>query len=460
MPPGVVGQIHIAGSKEAPGDRNRPNPTAERFVEIGLDDGPVRLLHRTGGFGRRRADGTVERLGESGPRASPRTNRGAANEAAPPVTATERCIAAIWQDLLGIPRVDVHDNFYDLGGHSLLSLQAIARIERATGVQLHPQEVALQSLGQLAAHCDRITGGLALQLVGETDADARDQAFAREADRGQTASPASATAPIVAGDDSRQPFFFGPDGELFGCLQVPQSGARNTGVVVCPPFGQEHIQAHRSLVQLAGRLARAGLPVLRFDHFGCGDSAGACDEGSIERWTEDVGIALDEMRERCGVATISLIGLRLGGALAATAAATRGDVRSLVLWDPVVRGTDYLRELREMQRRMLAFAYVAPSHATSIEEVLGFPLHDRLKRDLAGIDLHALADCPAEHVLLLDSGAQERLTELAARLEQLPLRLDHRHVQDLQVWLEEPSPGLVPNRALEAIVAWLVERQP
>ncbi|MFW9261387.1 amino acid adenylation domain-containing protein [Nostoc sp. CALU 546] len=38
----------------------------------------------------------------------------------PPATEVEQIIATIWQDLLGIKKVGIHDNFFDLGGHSLL----------------------------------------------------------------------------------------------------------------------------------------------------------------------------------------------------------------------------------------------------------------------------------------------------------------------------------------------------
>ena len=38
----------------------------------------------------------------------------------PPQTETEQIIARIWQEVLDVERVGVHDNFFDLGGHSLL----------------------------------------------------------------------------------------------------------------------------------------------------------------------------------------------------------------------------------------------------------------------------------------------------------------------------------------------------
>jgi acyl carrier protein len=41
----------------------------------------------------------------------------------PPRTEIERTIAGLWQEALGIERVGLHDNFFSLGGHSLLLVQ-------------------------------------------------------------------------------------------------------------------------------------------------------------------------------------------------------------------------------------------------------------------------------------------------------------------------------------------------
>ncbi len=54
-----------------------------------------------------------------------------ANYAAPQ-TDIERALAAIWQDVLKVERVGVHDNFFDLGGHSLLIVQVHTRLKSIT----------------------------------------------------------------------------------------------------------------------------------------------------------------------------------------------------------------------------------------------------------------------------------------------------------------------------------------
>jgi amino acid adenylation domain-containing protein len=53
-----------------------------------------------------------------------------------PRGAIEESIAAIWQELLGIERVGVRDNLFDLGAHSLLIIQAHARIVAEIGVSI------------------------------------------------------------------------------------------------------------------------------------------------------------------------------------------------------------------------------------------------------------------------------------------------------------------------------------
>jgi acyl transferase domain-containing protein len=53
-----------------------------------------------------------------------------------PADATENKIAEIWESLLGIDRVGIQDNFFDLGGHSLIAIQIISRLREAFSIEL------------------------------------------------------------------------------------------------------------------------------------------------------------------------------------------------------------------------------------------------------------------------------------------------------------------------------------
>ncbi|MBC8427806.1 non-ribosomal peptide synthetase [bacterium] len=68
-----------------------------------------------------------------------------------PHTPIASLIAEVWQEVLGVEKVGVYDNFFDLGGHSLLSMQVIARLENKLGVRVNPREFIVQTLGQLAS---------------------------------------------------------------------------------------------------------------------------------------------------------------------------------------------------------------------------------------------------------------------------------------------------------------------
>ncbi|MBD2776527.1 non-ribosomal peptide synthetase [Iningainema tapete] len=58
--------------------------------------------------------------------------------ASPPRNETERQIARILQQVLDTPQISIHDNFFALGGNSLLAFQVIARLREAFSVEMAP----------------------------------------------------------------------------------------------------------------------------------------------------------------------------------------------------------------------------------------------------------------------------------------------------------------------------------
>ncbi|NEP13419.1 MAG: alpha/beta fold hydrolase, partial [Symploca sp. SIO2C1] len=53
-----------------------------------------------------------------------------------PETKTEKALAEIWTEVLGIKQVGIHDNFFDLGGHSLIAVRLMSQIEKQFGKNL------------------------------------------------------------------------------------------------------------------------------------------------------------------------------------------------------------------------------------------------------------------------------------------------------------------------------------
>lgn len=68
-------------------------------------------------------------------------------------------VAAIWAQALGVKRVNPDDNFFALGGHSLLGVKMIAEIQAKTGME---EELKLSdlleypTLGAFAGHLESL----------------------------------------------------------------------------------------------------------------------------------------------------------------------------------------------------------------------------------------------------------------------------------------------------------------
>ncbi|WP_435596057.1 amino acid adenylation domain-containing protein [Streptomyces albogriseolus] len=72
----------------------------------------------------------------------PAHTRGASGPAyAAPRDETERVVAEVWADVLGLDRVGLDDSFFDLGGHSLLATMAVSRIAQRLGREVELRTV-------------------------------------------------------------------------------------------------------------------------------------------------------------------------------------------------------------------------------------------------------------------------------------------------------------------------------
>ncbi|HEY9225621.1 MAG TPA: non-ribosomal peptide synthetase, partial [Gemmatimonadaceae bacterium] len=232
-PIGVAGELCIGGEGVARGYHNRPELTAEKFVDVKLPGGRTERVYRTGDLARYRADGQIDFLGRRDQQvkvrgyrielgeieavlsaangvkqcvvavredtpgdqrivgyvvqsegatfdaesakahlrerlpeymipsifsiqsALPLTPNGKIDRKALPaahaapsssvahvsdamMTPAERRVAAVWRDILRADHVGLHDNFFDIGGHSLLLVRLHANLKRefATPIEL------------------------------------------------------------------------------------------------------------------------------------------------------------------------------------------------------------------------------------------------------------------------------------------------------------------------------------
>jgi len=166
-----------------------------------------------------------------------------------------------------------------------------------------------------------------------------------------------------------------------------------TGVVLVPPLLHELPRSRRFLTEVANEFASMGLPCLRFDFHGTGDSSGDGEALDFDSMQRDLDAAVNALREKTGIARLALVAWR-GSALAVQAWLKRGGTAELVvLWEPIVDGAGWLQELLmgdagERASRPPPRPGVSRLTDPSDGQLMGFPASPRLREDLEQSRLH------------------------------------------------------------------------
>lgn len=190
------------------------------------------------------------------------------------------------------------------------------------------------------------------------------------------------------------PFFFGETNkQLYGVFHPVQNKIkRDSSVLLCNAFGQEYMRSHRAIRQLATLLTKQGYDVLRFDYSGTGDSALNLEQVTAVDWVSDINVAISELQDISSVTRIHVVGLRLGGLLAAAACENRDDIESLNLWDPVTSGLQYINELKHVLSDEKSFNENGELNSnyqdsTGAIHFNGFALHTEMQETLKQLNI-------------------------------------------------------------------------
>jgi alpha/beta superfamily hydrolase len=256
-----------------------------------------------------------------------------------------------------------------------------------------------------------------------------------------------------------QPLFFGPpERPLFGWLhQPPAERPATAGLIVCNPFGNEALCAHRSIRHLCRQAASSGIAALRFDYDGTGDSAGHDGEaGRIEAWLASIQAAADTLKETSGITRVYFAGFRIGATLATLAALRRSDVQGLIAIAPVVNGGAYVRELKLLQRAMEARRdFVAHREDTSTLESAGFLLTAQTQASLKAIDLANIIQAPCPRLLILDRAEMPIDLSFVPALRARGITIERRAVRGYTEMMLDPHQSVVPHEIIAAALGWL-----
>ena len=132
---------------------------------------------------------------------------------------------------------------------------------------------------------------------------------------------------------------------MYGFLHIPVSNKKSIGIVYCHPFAEERNMSHSIAVRMARSIAENGLPVLRFDFSGCGDSEDGLENVSIEDMMVDIHCAVNALKKKTNVSECVIWGLRLGAGLGLIYSKKIGNVAGLILWEPILEFELYIKTL-------------------------------------------------------------------------------------------------------------------
>jgi len=251
-----------------------------------------------------------------------------------------------------------------------------------------------------------------------------------------------------------------------GIVSRPLTGGSSVAFVLCHSFGMEQIHLSRFDSVMARALAAAGITVLRFHAPGYGDHAITFDRATLSLHLAASTEAAQWLGRREGIARVGAMGARVGGMVAALVA-DRERLPFLAVWDPVVSGAQYMRDLlrTELLHQVVQEATgghnghgpgqaapgdpSGPGPASVLAEarrqldvqgwteVKGFPLSAQTHGEFSAVDLAKDLHAFAGRALVVGLSRTPRMgsgpAKLVARLQQLGAHCSTEVLQDRAV---------------------------
>jgi exosortase A-associated hydrolase 2 len=219
-------------------------------------------------------------------------------------------------------------------------------------------------------------------------------------------------------------------------------------VLHVPAFAEEMNKSRRMTARAARELAARGFGVLQIDLLGCGDSPGDFGDASWEAWIDDVAAGFAWLRTQ-GDAPMWLWGLRAGALLASEVLPRLPETVSLLLWQPVISGRQYVTQF--LRLKLAADALAVAKEGAGMRQ-----LRERLARgealEVAGYRLDSALAAGIERSEFSTHGARVRYAAWfevsaalsadispvarshAALLESQGVRIDVRAIRGPSFW--------------------------
>jgi len=198
---------------------------------------------------------------------------------------------------------------------------------------------------------------------------------------------------------------------------------------------------------------------MRFDYYGTGDSAGDFGAGSVDEWLANIQSATQELREVSGLQKISLVGVRIGAALATYAATAENPVETLLLWDPIPDGAQYMEKMTEMHGAFVVDLDRFPEGSTrdgaaGEGEMVGMPFGTELRQSISRIDLSSISAINAKRVAIVVTDDRSEYRQSLHHLDSLAGPDGYHFINEPGAWdvLSDLGVVMMPHELLQKAV--------
>ena len=251
----------------------------------------------------------------------------------------------------------------------------------------------------------------------------------------------------------RIPLYFGTkEKPLLAWLHITDSKQHSsTGVVICPPLAVEYMNSYRSLRYTADYFALAGIPTLRFDYHGTGDSSGIEeDENRLEEWLLSITLAMDKLKELTKCDKVGLFGFRMGATLAALVA-EKTPIEFLISWAALNSGKKYIREINLIQ-----MTGKVQTQDNSLLEAGGMGYWEQTVNDISRINLKNITP-QAKRILIIPRDEQKNDAELYEAWKTKNLNIEQQYHIGSTLMLVDAHQTVVPHKTINSIVQWTLK---
>lgn len=242
-------------------------------------------------------------------------------------------------------------------------------------------------------------------------------------------------------------------------IENSADSASRLGVVIVPPFGWEEVCSYRPIRSLSRSMTEAGIPTLRFDLPGTGDSSGSSSDPHLfPCWIQSIHDATSALVRATGVDKVALVGVRLGAILAILATRDQS-FESLVLWDAPVSGRKLLREMRLLHQLEATACPEERREAENLRdgmELAGFHISAATKSVWESFEISSIPSVRRGRVLLLHADTRRVPQQLRSVFQSKNWHVETSTGAEYAAIMNYPHESVMPAGACQAILQFLL----